>query len=371
LRAFTLLEIIIVMAMMGLLMGIGVGYLTNIKRAAGAAQSLAILRETATQCKQSSNGGTRAIFDLQLDPDTDRLFVGAAEAKPVLTHNFETLDSVSRDYPVEIGGRVEVVSDGYTGNAAHFGPGGFLEFAPQSSFAMTEGLSLAVWIRPDADGGMRQTLVKGEGTFEIQLLREQDNPEYDVLLKLNLRDAGPGRSVSRRKEFRTHGGVVAADGKEWTHLRVGFDGTSASIRVGGFERYQVRKLKRRGQATPTTTKTSRRSRIAIPESGAVRLTISTSGRSFQGTMDEFVLGGIFRSSDSRRELKGLELLRPEPPVRIVWRNGRLDPDEHASDVVLLFREVGGRQGVPPIEMKFSLYGLVTQRMAAATEGGVR
>ena len=66
----------------------------------------------------------------------DRLLVGAAEARPVLTHNFETLDSVSRDYPLTIGGRVEVVRDGYTGNAAHFGRGGVLDFSPQSAFAM-------------------------------------------------------------------------------------------------------------------------------------------------------------------------------------------------------------------------------------------
>lgn len=364
---FTFLEVLVVMALLAILMGIGVGYLSNIKAGAGAAQSLAVLRETAAACKTSSNGGTRAIFDLQRDPNDDALYVGAAIARPVLTHNFERLDVVSRDYPVDIKGRVEVTPAGYTGNAGSFGRGGSLELAAQSSFAMTEGLSLAVWLRPEAEGAKRMTIVKGEGAYEVLLLKDQGENTYDVMLKLNLRDADEARSVVQPKEFRTKGGVVPADGRQWTHLRVVYDGSDASIRVGGFEHYRKRKASREVTPSEDAPQASRQV-IAIPEGGAVRLVISDPNSSYLGAMDQLVLGGVFRSSEGNRKLTGLRLLRPNAPLRIVWRNGRLDPDVHGSDVVLLFQEEAGRAENVPIEMRFGLYGLVTQRAASYAAG---
>jgi prepilin-type N-terminal cleavage/methylation domain-containing protein len=366
---FTFLEVMVVMAMLAVLMGLGVGYLTNIQGAAGAAQSLGILRETAAACKQSSNGGTRAVFDLTEDPFDQTLYVGASVAQAVLTHNFETTTLVSRDYPVEVKGKVEIVPDGYTGNAGHFGRGGSLQFVAQSSFAMTEGISLSVWVRPDAQASQRMTLIKGEDAYEVLLVRDQASTSYDVLLRLDLQNADDPNAVALRKDFQTKGAPVPGDGRRWSHLQVVYDGTDASIRVGGFEQYRgANKLKPKADVTPSEAPVVQRQVIAIPETGAVALSISGGSSPYVGSMDQLVLGGVFRSSEGHRKLPGLRLLRPRHGVRIVWRNGRLDSDVHSSDVVLLFQEVGGRQGAAPIEMRFGLYGLVTQSLAAAGEG---
>ena len=116
------------MAMMAIIMGIGVGYLQNIGTGSRHDQARAILRETVYACKQSSNGGTRAILDLRARPRRrGPRRAGPAVAQPVLTHNFETLDGLSDDYPLEEQGEIEFVDGGHTGRRcalrARRGPG--------------------------------------------------------------------------------------------------------------------------------------------------------------------------------------------------------------------------------------------------------
>lgn len=353
---FSFLEILVVMAVMGVMMGIGLGVLTNVGQGSKTQQAQSIIRETAFACMQSSNGGTRAILDLR--PGDGALLIGAAISDPVLTHNFETLDFVSRDYPIDIEGNVEAVPDGYTGRAAKFERGSLLRFAPQSAFAMTEGLLVTLWIRPDP-GPTSMTVVKGEGAYEVQLIQQPGGDGYNIRLKLHLRAATDERSAPLPETFETKGGPVRADGKTWTHLRVGFDGTQPSIRINGAEQLQTRKRRTvsgsSGEAGP------QQKRIAVPDGGAVTLTISDAYSSYVGLMDSLVLGGVFRSSETERELLGLELVRPPKGVRVVYRNGRLDPDEHGGDVVLLLQDTADPEG-PLLEVRLGLYGTVEQRL---------
>ncbi len=357
------------MAVMGVMMGIGLGVLTNVGQGSKTQQAQAIIRETAFACMQSSNGGTRAILDLR-ERERDRaLVIGAAISDPVLTHNFETLDFVSRDYPIDIEGKVETVADGYTGRAAKFERGSVLKFASQSAFAMTEGLLLTLWVRPDP-GPTSMTLVKGEGAYEVQLVQQPGGDGYDVRLKLYLRAATEDRAAVLPETFQTKGGPVRVDGKTWTHLRVGFDGASPSIRVNGVEK--IRRGKRRSASGGGDDTTPLQKRIAVPEGGAVELTISDAFSSYVGLMDSLVLGGVFRSDETERELMGLELVRPRLPVRVIYRNGRLDPDEHGGDVVLLLQNTADPDG-PQLEVRFGLYGTVEQKLiwGVSSEGSPR
>jgi prepilin-type N-terminal cleavage/methylation domain-containing protein len=373
-RGFTFVEILVVMALMGVLMGIGVGYLTNVKSASRGVQARAVLRETAFACKQSSNGGTRAIFDLRMRDRDNSLIVGAAIAKPVLTHNFESIDFVSQDYPLSVEGNVEVKPNGYTGNAGVFERGGFLHFERQSAFAMSEGIVVSMWVRPEAEGGPRMTLLKGDGAYEVRLAQERGlEGRYNVVLRLQLKTDTGERSVARSVEFSTKGSPVKADGRTWSHLQVSYDGTAASIRVNGLEVYKKRKIKSAAPVTPGEVEVAPMfNHIAVPEGGAVELFLSDMSHPFLGAMDEVVLGGVFRSSDTDRIIGdmngGFELLRPRLPVRVFWRNGRLDPDEHSGDVVLLFKEQGGKRGAPLLEFRIGLYGTIEDRLVVAASG---
>ena len=355
---YSFLEILVVMALMGILMGVGLGVLTNVGQGSKTQQAQAILRETAFACMQSSNGGTRAILDLREREADGTLVIGAAISDPVLTHNFESLDFVSRDYPIDIDGKVESVAEGYTGRAARFERGGLLRFAPQSAFAMTEGLMLTLWVRPEP-GPTTMTLVKGEGAYEVQLVQQPGGEGYNVRLQLHLKNATDDRAVGLPETFETKGGPVRVDGKTWTHLRVAFDGAEPSIRVNGVE--MVRSTKRRSAGDDESGAAPRQKRIAIPEGGAVALTISDGISSYVGLMDSLVLGGVFRSDETERELSGLRLIRPRSPVRVVYRNGRLDPDEHAGDVVILLENTADPEG-PQLEVRLGLYGTVEHRL---------
>ncbi|MFV1958952.1 MAG: prepilin-type N-terminal cleavage/methylation domain-containing protein [Planctomycetota bacterium] len=373
-RGFTFIEILVVMAMMGILMGIGIGYLTNIGKGSRTTQARAILKETAFRCRQSSNGGVRAILQLRAKAsDPDALVVDAAVAESVLTHNFETLDFVSEDYPLEVEGKVESVADGYVGRAAKFSSGGRIVFEPQSAFAMTEGLSLGVWIRPEG-GATTQTLLEAEGVYEVQLAQDPGRGGYGVRLKIALRDAGVRRSVPIMREFQTQGGPVRADGRTWTHLGVVYDGATVTIRINGLEvPLQGQKTGRRGPVTPGAGEGPTRQTIAIPEGGAVSLALSGTVRPYRGLMDSLVLGGVFRSSETEREIFGLQLLRPQLPVRVVYRNGRLDPDVHSGDVVLLLQDQADPEGAL-LELRLGLYGTIDDRLvwgSTAPSAGTR
>ncbi|MHC5011244.1 MAG: prepilin-type N-terminal cleavage/methylation domain-containing protein, partial [Planctomycetota bacterium] len=230
---FTFIEVMVVMAVMAVLMGLGVGYLQSIGRTSRVAQARAILRETAYACKQASNGGARAIFDLRMvdRPDGGQvLTVGAAVSQPVLTHHFESLETASLDYPLSIEGTVESEPAGYIGRAARFVGTGWIEFAPQASFAMTDGIDVDVRLKPEP-GRARMMVLRGEGAYELELVRGRDTSGYEVALTLWLRDdSRGGRSPAERAPPFTTDAAPVKPGV-WNHVQVRYDGHDVSLRV--------------------------------------------------------------------------------------------------------------------------------------------
>lgn len=354
---FTLLEVLVVMGLMAILLGIGAGFLQNLGTSSRTEQARSIIRETIYACKQSSNGGTKAIFDLREDPrhDDGRLLVGAAVARPVLTHNFESLDSTSSGYVLDVEGEVEEETDGYLGRCARFASGGQLVFEPQSAFAMTEGLRIDVWLRPTG-GQSTMNVLRGEGAYKLQLKRDPKTGGYDVLLTLELVTVGGRRNVGVPTPFKTKGGPIPSDAG-WSHLQIAFDGLDASIRINGIE-HRARKRK---ETTETGTGLTGLKRLVVPGGGAVKLVLGDVSSGFTGLMDTLVLGGVFRSSDNERRLVGLKVLRPRLPIRVVYSNGRLDPEVHTTDVVLHLQDEMNPDGAL-LQFRLGLYGTVDQRL---------
>ena len=67
---------------------------------------------------------------------------------------------------------------------------GTLQFAPESAFAMTEGLEIDLWIKPDIAGAQMTLLTGGEigaERYQLQLIREGNTSAYNVRLRLSLR----------------------------------------------------------------------------------------------------------------------------------------------------------------------------------------
>ncbi|MDF1700497.1 MAG: hypothetical protein P1V36_04995, partial [Planctomycetota bacterium] len=176
-RGFSFIEIVIVMGAMAVLLGLAVGYIGNLGRSTYVQQSKAMLQETAHACLSASMGGKRAVLLLREDQDEDGynfLVIGASVARPVLTHQFETLDFASEARSPSVQGQVELDrKQGRIGNCAKF-TGGHLKFPPLSVFAMTEGLEFDCWIKPESRRTL-MTLVKGGEAYEVQLVQAGGN----------------------------------------------------------------------------------------------------------------------------------------------------------------------------------------------------
>ncbi len=362
-RGFSFIELVVVMGAMGVLMGLAVGYIGNIGQATFVVQAKGMLQETAYRCLSASIGDRRAILTLRQaeNSDGDRILrIGAAVARPVLTHQFETIDFASEARAPLVQGDVELDrGGGRVGNCAKFGPASYLSFTEQSIFAMTEGIELDVWVKPESR--VRQmTLVHGVESYEVLLSQSGDSDAYDVRLRLKLRKSLDDATSTAGLEtvFESKGAPVIADGR-WSRVQVSYDGLEASIRVNGLECYEPESRRRRPGGALGAGEIDQVQRIAVPPSGLVALTISGNTSPYRGRMDSFRLMGVFRSEELERDLPGpLEVMFPALPLRIVFRNGGLDPDVHSGDQIIRLRDTANPSD-PPLRLTMGMYGTVS------------
>lgn len=370
-RGFSFIEIVIVMGAMAVLLGLTVGYIANLGRSTYVQQSKAMLQETAHACMSASMGGRRAVMMLRTAQDDDGyeyLLLGASIARPVLTHQFETLDFASEARAPQVQGQVELArGKGRIGNCARFA-GGHLEFAPASSFAMTEGLEFDCWIKP-ASRRTLMTLVKGGEAYEVQLVQAGGNDTYDVRLRLKVRKAADeGRTAPTDKSYETKGGPVVADGR-WQRIQIMWQGLEPSIRVNGLEVFEPETKGRRPGGAQGPEDVANVLRIVPGASGGVPLSISSSGNAYHGLMDGFRLLGVFQSEEFERRLPGdLEVLYPQVPLRIAFYNGGLDPDIHSGDQIIRIRDLASPDD-PDLRLTIGMYGTIAATVESPTAGG--
>jgi hypothetical protein len=348
----------VIMGMIAVMMGITVGYLQGGGRSNAITIAKTQVRDACYRAKSRSQGGrlSTLVFRRGTDEngrDVDQLSIQVAET--VLSHAFETLQGASRNLPME--GVVKLDRAGRTGSAARFGRGEFLRFPAQASFAVSEGLELEMWLKPEG-GPAEMTLLEGEGAYEATLFRATTGNDYDVRLRLFLRPPDD-RGEPSWTTFETEGAPVKT-APRWQHLRVTFDGIVPTVEVDGLER----KLRSgRGGAVAGAGATPPLRRIAVPALGAVVLNVSSGGKPYVGWMDGLVLRGVFRVAEDEVSLPlGIvfdvrQPARRQLPFRMRWTNGRLDPERHPEDVVVLVRDVGRPQD-PPIVMEVNRAGLV-------------
>ena len=332
--AFTFIELIVVMGVLAMLMGLTVGYLKGAGRVSGLQLARNQILDAAHRAQAMSRGEKLTVVTLRETHDLERrgheIFTMIAES--VLTHSFETLDGASRNLPIRSPGTVKIVPGGNPGSCAQFGRGGALEFEPQASFAMTDGLDVEMWVIPEG-GANVMTMLEGRGAYEVSLVRGSTG-DYDLRLRVNLRPPDGGDGEPSWASFETEKSPVRATGR-WTHVHVRYNGSDASLEVDGLEY-----VKRGTSTTPTRTGTARR--LAVPPEGAVALSVGSSAQSYVGKMDGLVVRGVFRLREDRNLLPEgvtIQVLQPakqQLPFRLHYVNGRLDPQRHPEDVKIAF-----------------------------------
>jgi hypothetical protein len=355
-----------VMGVLAMLMGLTVGYLKSAGRVSGLQMARVQLLDAARRAQTMSRGDRLTVVTLRESGDLERrayeIFTMVSEG--VLTHAFETVDGASRSLPIRSPGTVKIVPGGNPGSCAQFTRGGALEFEPQPSFAMTDGLDIEMWLIPES-GGNVMTLVEGDGAYDVSLVRGSGG-DYEVRLRVNLRPPD-GVGEPTWTSFETEQSPVRPTGR-WTHVHVRYNGTDASLEVDGLEH-----VKRSASTSPTRSGEARR--LHVPPEGAIALSVSSTAQPYIGKMDGLIVRGVFRLRDDRNLLPegvSIEVLQPakQPlPYRLHYVNGRLDPERHSEDVKLALRDAS-RPDDRPLVFTAGRHGSIGadfERYTAATE----
>jgi hypothetical protein len=361
---FSFIELLVIMGIVAVMASLSVGWLQGAGRSTGLTLARTQLLDAARRAQSRSMGGRLATLTFRKSTQENGHELHEATvmvAETVLSHSFERLDGASGFLPMETMGDVKVDAlGGRTGGGAVFGRGGVIAFAPQASFAFTEGLDAEVWLLPSA-GGASMTVLEGQGAYDITLFRALTAADYDVRLRVNLL-APDGRGEPTMVTYETEGAPVRATGR-WTHLRVAFDGQTPLFEVDSLER-QVRRPTS-GSVVSTVAR-----RIGVPPEGAVALRIGSSSQPYQGRMDGLLVRGVFRLSDDVVTLPdglAFDVVQPAKatlPLRVRYTNGRLDALKHPQDVVL--RVVDTRRPDDlPLLLELGRSGLVRSDMGAA------
>lgn len=354
--AFTFLEILVVMAIAAVLLGLGIGFLTNVGRAGLAQQAAEVVAESGRRCLNMSAGGRRATLELRrVDVEGEpRLEVQTAVQRTVLTSNFEQDPEffVNANEPsvASVTGNVRTDPSGKDGACAMFGSGSVLDYGTRSAFAMTDGVEVAAWVFPGAGSGATMPVLKssdGPDVWQVVLTPASGRSGgFDLRFEVLevAADAGP-EAAGTKRTFSSTPGVVTAG--VWSKVRVAYDGRACVLEVNGFDR-----------AKPEPEgKVRKPQRIWVPPSGTTRL---ATGPGYVGGLDTLTVAGVFRNDEDVRRLPlGVELLRPAPPLRLTFWNGRLDPTAHKSDVEVRLQGPNDVASGGAMLIRFGLYGSLT------------
>jgi prepilin-type N-terminal cleavage/methylation domain-containing protein len=367
---FTFLELLIVMALVAMLMGVALGWITSIGRSARSAQAASVLSETAFRCQNASAGGRRATLELRRRTDAEGnafLVAVASVQRPILTANFEPppKDRPDMDWFVSAGGgpdwakpqgNVKLAED--EGTAVALSRGGWVDFGTRAAFAVTDGVGVDVKVKP-AGGAGTMTLLRcvddTQSVWQLRLLKDATSGADVYRVALTVWTVPEG-AVGERPSgvgtpYQTKDACVPAG--RWSRLQVSYDGREPSLRVDGVERYRA-PARRVGKDPPPVVDGPAQRMTPTPNAVA-SITLSAPDAPYVGLVDALEVTGVFRSADDERVLADVDVVTPRLPLRVVYANGRLDPGRHLSDVTILLASPRDADGAG-YEVRLGLYG---------------
>ena len=387
-RGFTFLEILVVMGMMAVLLGLGVGFIFGVGKKAIAMQAASILSESGSRCQNMSAGGKRASLDLRrvkVDGN-DRLVVMTSVSRIILTANFSMApkEQPGAEWYVNAAGgpdlarpsgSVSIDPDGQSGGAAKFSGGNAsVDFGSRSGFAMTDGVDIEFWVRPDGGRGT-STLLKcdsdGQTLWKLELERLAAGTEaFRLVFTCNLvpSDALEGANAVPYR-YSTTPCVHSGTGK-FTHVEASYDGREPSIRVDGVERYvpDVRGARTAAAESIATWK------FPTPPSAVARIVLSDPARPFSGLVDTLTVGGVFRTDEDVRMLPmDVTVVGRTLPLRVPFVNGRVDPTDpiaRAGDVIVYLASPSDVDSGGLYEIRFGRYGSMPPPRRVLAPGGM-
>ena len=344
---FTLVEVLIVLSLVGILMGLSIGFLGSMGRGNSLIDSANRLRDLFAAAANSSVGGERAYVALEPREGggaVARAFVN----RQVFCWACEDLTSASEEVLEKTGG-VRVAENDLSsreGKHVRIDSGGAMNLGNRSWLQMRDGFAIRCRIRPDAKGGSMTLFQKGNA-YAVRLVPAPAAGSFDVEVEINLEADATGKgggSHLLRTGFREATEVAEWRGPvlggRWQDIRIAYDRNLLTIHVD--ERLR-----------------------GIRGDKSTRIVLSTEGfkigGGYSGGFDSLLVSGIFERDEARFEI-GQNVVwvddagKPKTAgERIHFLNRGLDAREHARPVAirLMLDEGGVRGAVRTVRVEMS------------------
>ncbi|MDH3592856.1 MAG: prepilin-type N-terminal cleavage/methylation domain-containing protein [Planctomycetota bacterium] len=328
-RGFTLIEILVVLTLLGVMMGLSIGFIQKAGKGNLLLQTSNKLATLLAGARDQSYGSSRARVVIRTRND-GRLELRNYRNRQVFHWPCEDLERASEPIELKSAG-VQIVDEPMTsreGRFARFGAGGTINLGSRAWLQFVDGFTFECRLRIP-DGGKVGTLFQKGTGLRVKLTRADDG-RYGIEAKCTLQkpeDEGSGtvdnilRTGTRDgADVPEWGGPVIAG--RWHSIKVSYDRNSFTIHVDD---------RLRGVRSDKNNKMQ-------PNEDAFII-----GGGFAGDFDSLVISGIFEDDDDRfivpeqvqwiDETESLRTGRED----IHFRNRSLDPRYHAQPLRLWFR----------------------------------
>jgi len=329
--AFTLVEILIVLGILGILMGIGAGMIARIGSGNTLIQTTYSLASQLATARANAFGPRTARVEIAADEDGE-IELRTYRNRPVFTWLCEDLSTASQDVLKVVGG-VEISpdsGDNREGRYAIFGKGGQVQLGSPPWLAFRDGFAISCRVRPGEEGGNLKLFSRGPA-FQITLVSAGEG-RYDVEARIRLdKDPADEKDTGGDCVLRTgsNGEATVPEwrgpilGGRWSEVRVAYDRNALTVHVN--DRLRAIRADRHGPIQ-------------------LRAEPFVIGDGYQGDFDSLNIAGIFEDDDDRYKVPPTvqwidaegQAQRDKKAV-IHFRNRRLNPRFHVQPVRMVFR----------------------------------
>jgi prepilin-type N-terminal cleavage/methylation domain-containing protein len=346
---FTLMELMVTMAISATLMGMGAGLFLSMGKRTASDNALAGISSLIANVK---NASSRFPAMLVVSPTRDatatsEAFAGSVQAMAQEVRQELHFDSrqmegqLTRVYEMGIEGRDcnpmgNTCEDniGRVGGGIRLG-GGKIDCGQYPAYDVTDGMTIELWMKPDS-AGSADLVSKGEG------LRVRLEAGSRISVTVQVEDEHGAEKVTLATP------IPAVRPNRWMGVRVAYDCTALSIATDEGFGWVVRASK------PETRRLapSRDSNLLVG--------------GFSGIMDDFRFAGV-HSTEPVMMPQGVRLVGKKPQT-IRFIGGRLDPAFHSSPARMEI-ETAGRRTTLEIAQNGSLSVAYTDAAVEAPKTG--
>lgn len=332
-RGFTLIELLVVLSLLGVLMGLSIGFIQRAGKGNLLLQTAHTLASNLASARAQSYGSSRAYVSIERPEDpTKPAFLRTFRFRQVFAWQCEDFEKASELGVLSRGGGVEIsatAEGNREGKYAMFTDGGEVSLGSPPWLRFVDGFAIQfrVYLDDDASGNMR-LFRKGSG-LNVSLT-SADAGRFDISARIRLAkvdgEPGSGGDLDLRTGDRDAATVSEWGGPilrgRWYDVKIAYDRNEFTIHVN--DRLRAVRTDKNGKMHPNEDP------FVI-------------GGGFAGRFDSLVISGIFEDDDDVYEIPANVLWigddgKPRTgKYNVHFKNRSLDPRYHPKPVRLVFQ----------------------------------